>query len=432
MQTLRGRHSTPQVDTTATARSAHKAQMVVTATSADWGDIGYLVIDSVIEEAAIGGIRYAANVSVEEVSGLAQAMSYKCGFLNIPMGGAKAGIPARADLTPAMRREMLRTFGRSLGPLIRAGIYSPGQDIGFSVDDLNAVHAGAGLQPVDSPYNGAFYTAMTVVESAAAALAQQGHTIAGKRFAIEGLGGVGSYIAQLLNERGGIVVGISTINGALYHQRGLNVSWLLQLRRHYGDTLIAHYTDAEHIPLHELLTVDVDVLIPCARPGTIHSGNVSAVRASTVVPASNNPVTHDAESTLHERGIVLFPDFVANAGSVLAGTLITQGFDDPEVQDIIRDEYAQRVRNLLQRTDMDGQLRTSAQAIANRNIMRMVEESTRTGSPFQRVIERVQEQGISGILERGAALAYRQGWRRSGRIHTLARCRIRRVLLREG
>ncbi|MFW5708798.1 MAG: Glu/Leu/Phe/Val dehydrogenase dimerization domain-containing protein [Chloroflexota bacterium] len=412
---------------------AVQPQMRVIAHNETWGDIGYLIIDSVLSDAAIGGIRYAPGISQDEVAGLAQAMTYKCGFFNIPMGGAKAGIPARAELSSKERSDMLQAFGRSIGPIIRSGLYVPGQDIGFSVADLNDVRLGAGLPPVKTVYNGGLYTAMTVVETAAAVLKSQGRPFEGTRFAIEGLGNVGIHVASLVTQRGGVLMAVSTVNGAIYQANGLDTSRLSKLRARYSDDLISHYYDADSISLEDLLLLDVDVLVPCARSHAIHGGNAGSLRAPIIVPASNNPVAPGAADVIHDSSIVLFPDFVANGGSVLAGMLITQGFDDAEICDMIRKEFAQRVHSLIRQAGHDtDQLRQTAETIAKRNIERMQRESLAGSSRLIRVIMKLREKGPIGLLERGANLLYQHGWNRSRRVRTLARRRMRNVLLAEG
>lgn len=409
-----------------------RSQLFITAYHETWGEIGYLVIDSLIQDAAIGGIRYAAGVSINEVAGLAEAMTLKCGFLNVPIGGAKAGIPVRAGLTPAERDTLLRDFGRCLGPLLRQDIYIAGQDIGISVNDLNIIRAGADLPPVTDAYDGGLYTAMTVVEAIDATLAHQHSTIAGTRFAIEGLGSVGARIAELLVARGGVVIAVSTMEGAIYHTAGLDVTQLLKLRRQYGDKAINFYTDAEPIELGKLLALDVDVLVPCARPHTIHSGNVNRIQASAVVPASNNPVAPDAERMLMERGVCVFPDFVANAGSVLAGMLVTQGFDDDEIRDIIHTEFAERTRRLLAQSGSLTSPREIAQDIAHRNIQRMTQDTGNGINRLWRLASKVRHGGPSAMIERAASGLYKRRWNRSQRVREMARRRIHDVLMAEG
>ncbi|MFQ6079288.1 MAG: Glu/Leu/Phe/Val dehydrogenase dimerization domain-containing protein, partial [Thermodesulfobacteriota bacterium] len=150
-----------------------RPQLVCEILDEQFGTLGYLVIDRVLGGETIGGIRLAPDVTIEEVACLARAMTLKCSFLNLSIGGAKAGITASESLIAARRHEVLAAFGRSLGPILQTGIYNAGEDIGISAEDLNVIRQGAGLPKVTSRTDGAYYTALTVVETIRQALLSQ-------------------------------------------------------------------------------------------------------------------------------------------------------------------------------------------------------------------------------------------------------------------
>ena len=139
--------------------------LAITIADADLGEIGYLVIDRTVNGSASGGIRFTPDVSIEELSSLAMAMTYKWAFINVPMGGAKAGIFAEPEKLGCERSELMTAFGLGMKSLVEKGVYFPGIDLGTTLEDLYAIMEGAGRPLVGEQIDGSYATALTVFET---------------------------------------------------------------------------------------------------------------------------------------------------------------------------------------------------------------------------------------------------------------------------
>jgi glutamate dehydrogenase (NAD(P)+) len=405
-----------------------RPQLICEVQDEEFGRLGYLVIDRALGNVAIGGIRQAPDVTIEEVAYLARAMTLKCGFLKLWMGGAKAGITAPESLITAKRREVLAAFGRSLGPLLRADIYVAGEDLGISAEDLDIVREGAGLPKVTAR-TGTYYTALTVVEAIRQAVISQKGALAGSTVAIEGFGRAGSSVAELLARQGASIVAVSTFEGAIYNPSGLDVEQLVALRNLHGDHVVTEYRAAEKLDLADLLLLDVDVLVPCARPWTISDTNATQVRAEAVVPGANIPVTPSAEEVLFDRGILYVPDFVANCGGVLAAYLTASGFRREDIESIVGQEFASAVSHVLEqaraRSAMPSEI---AREMAWQNFRQMARQVEHAEHGIGHLLRKAVTRDVRASLKRGAILAYRRGLLRWDSFHHLALADTRETL----
>jgi glutamate dehydrogenase/leucine dehydrogenase len=188
-----------------------------------------------------------------------------------------------------------------------------------------------------------------------------GLELAGARVAIEGFGSVGASLARLVHDEGARVVAASTSAGAVYAADGLDVARLATLARELGSRAIDAYADeargsgVRRIEREALLALPVDVLCPCARHGSVHEGNADSVQARVVAPGANNPVTAAAERALETRGVVCVPDFVANSGGVLGGTMEFAGVAERDIVGFVDDHFAARVGWLLAESARGGE-----------------------------------------------------------------------------
>lgn len=405
-----------------------RPQLICEVQDEEFGRLGYLVIDRALGNVAIGGIRQASNVTVEEVAYLARAMTLKCGFVKLWMGGAKAGITAPESLIIARRREVLAAFGRSLGPLLRTDIYVAGEDLGISAEDLDIVREGAGLPKVTARTD-SYYTALTVVEAIRQALISQEGSLADSTVAIEGFGRVGSSVAKLLARQGARIVAVSTVEGAIHNPSGLDVEQLVALRNLHGDHVITEYRGVEKLDLADLLLLDVDVLVPCARPWTISAANATQVRAEAVVPGANIPVTPSAEEVLFDRGILYLPDFVANCGGVLAASLTFSGFPREDIESIVRQEFALAVSRVLKKARARNTMPSEiAREMAWQNFRQIARQVEHGQHGIGHLLHKAVTRGARASLERGLSLAYRRGLLRWDWFHHLALTDIRGTL----
>jgi glutamate dehydrogenase/leucine dehydrogenase len=291
---------------------------------------GVVVIDcTTLGRGAGGGIRMLADITTEEIAGLARAMTYKFASLGVPIGGAKSGIWADPSIKGEERRELMRAFGRATRPLIESGL-SFGADIGTEGSDLPFVYEGANLEwssagllteekdgePLENHVTG-----YGVAIAAEAACEYSGVDINGATVAIEGFGKVGGGVARYITEMGAKVVALSTLHGAIYNENGLDVGKLLEARKTSGDMAVSNYEDAKHLAKEKIFSLPVDILIPGARPYVITKENADYVRAKIISSIANIPTTDEAEEMLFKNGVHVIPDFISNAGGTVIGII---------------------------------------------------------------------------------------------------------------
>ncbi len=293
--------------------------------------VGWLALNSSVRKRAVGGIRCTADLDAKKVSSLADAMSWKFAYLGMPMGGAKAGLVADPCWTVEQRVEAIRAFGRALGPQVRSRIYGAGTDMGFGPQDLWEFFVGAGRvsgppPPPSQRGDTGQATALTVFACVVEALRSVRGEVAGATAAIEGIGAVGSTLAGMLDTAGVRLVGASNRLAAVHCRTGLEVPRIQALRAEHGDHGLVQFDGGDSITHEELLELEVDVLIPCAGHWSLNSGNADRLRCSAVVAAANCPIDPRlGEDGLEERGVVVVPDFVANAGGILFANLPASG-----------------------------------------------------------------------------------------------------------
>lgn len=323
-------------------------QMTIIVGDKKLGVIGFLVVDSLVNGKCSGGMRMTHDITLSEVAELARAMTRKYAFSDTHVGGAKAGIICPAAASDEEKREILSAFGRNLAPALKS-FYGPGGDIGVDADKVDIVKLGAGIVPRNPPakYKAGFYTAYGVFVTARAALEQMNMDLRECSFALEGFGGVGQALAKLLTSANGKVVAVSTVEGAIFNMRGLDIERLVALARKHGDHVVHEYPDAEKIDKTALFGLDVNVIVPGARTGSITAAVAETVKANLVVPAANIPVTRSASSILHGKRVEYIPDFVSNWGGIVGCGLINRGYTEPEVQAILDTIVAARVERLM-------------------------------------------------------------------------------------
>lgn len=290
---------------------------------------GYRVQHNIARGPAKGGIRYRAGLRLDEVRGLAAAMTMKCAVLGLPFGGAKGGVDV--DPKTLSRGELERLTRRYASELV--DVIGPDKDI--AAPDLGTneqvmawvmdtysqnrgstatgvvtgkpISMGGSLGRLEAPGRGA---ALAV----AGVAAREGLALDGASVAVQGFGAVGRYAAQGLAERGARVVAVSDTSGAVYRHDGLDLSALAHHKAETGG--VAGFWGAKRIDADGLLALPVDVLVPAATEGAIHAGNAERVQARLVAEAANHPVTAEADAVLRAKGATVIPDAVASAGGV--------------------------------------------------------------------------------------------------------------------
>lgn len=285
---------------------------------------GVLVIDNTARGTGKGGTRMSPHVTVAEVARLARVMTWKWAGIDMFHGGAKAGIVA--DPASPDKEGVLRAFVRALSNEVPRE-YVLGLDMGLTENDAAIVQdelgdrgaaVGTPHELGGVPYDVLGVTGYGVAEAADAAAEAGGLSLTAARVAIQGFGAVDRAAARRLAELGATVVAVSSAHGAIHDPAGLDVERLLKLREIHGDALVNEYGSVPvSAPGTELL-VPCDVLVPAALQDVIDTDIATRLRARIVVEGANLPTSPDAQRILAERGVILVPDFIANAGGVIA------------------------------------------------------------------------------------------------------------------
>lgn len=292
---------------------------------------GYRVQHNLARGPGKGGIRYSPLVDLNEVRALAMWMTWKCALLDIPYGGAKGGVTIDpAACTAAELERVTRNFVSGIGPIIGPDTDIPAPDIGTDertmawIMDAFSTSAGRSVPGVvtgkplalGGSQGRVSATAHGVVHVAGLALHHAGLRHRPATAAVHGFGNVGAWTASLLHEKGHSVVAVADRFGAVFNASGLDIP---DLRRHVAETgTVLGYREAEPLGCSDdVLSLDVDLLIPASVERVIHDGNVRQVQATVVVEGANGPITTAAGEFLNEAGVVLVPDSLANAGGVV-------------------------------------------------------------------------------------------------------------------
>jgi glutamate dehydrogenase (NAD(P)+) len=292
---------------------------------------GYRVQHSISRGPCKGGVRYAPDVSLDEVRALASWMTWKCAVVNIPFGGAKGGIICDPQkMSQGELERMTRRYTAELVEFIGPEKDVPAPDVGTNEQtmawmmDTYSMHM---RQTVTSVVTGKPVsmggsrgrleaTGRGVSIICDHAVRHLGIPIAGCRIIIQGFGNVGSNTAKLLFEKGYTVIGIAEYNGGLFNAAGIDINALLRHRAQAGS--VVGFTGAEAVDQHELLTRECEILIPAATENVITSRNAADLKCRVLCEGANGPTTMVADDILAEKGIFVLPDILANAGGVTA------------------------------------------------------------------------------------------------------------------
>ncbi|MDQ6858549.1 MAG: Glu/Leu/Phe/Val dehydrogenase [Chloroflexota bacterium] len=293
---------------------------------------GYRVQHSTGRGPGKGGIRFHPSVTLEEVSGLAMLMTWKCAVTDLPLGGAKGGVAI--DPGTYSKRELERLTKRytvAILPIIgpeqdipAPDVNTDAQTMAWIVDTVTMMtgkHSPEVVtgKPVDLGGSRGRHeaTGRGVAFVTLELLRRMGRSIEGSRVAVQGFGNVGSFAALALSQAGCRVVGISDVTGGYAATAGIDVARAMAHVRQSSHRTLEGLPGASRLSNAELLAMDVDVLIPAALEAQITAANAAEVRAKIIVEGANGPVTGEADRMLTDRGITIVPDILANAGGVV-------------------------------------------------------------------------------------------------------------------
>ncbi len=290
---------------------------------------GYRVQHSIARGPAKGGIRYAPDVSLDEVRALASWMTWKCAVVNIPFGGGKGGIICDPNLLSTGELERItRRYTAELFEFIGPEIDVPAPDMNTNeqtmawIMDTYSMHSRHTQTAVvtGKPINlggsrgRSEATGRGCMIVTSEALKRFGLDRASTRVVIQGFGNVGGMSAKLMAQAGFKIVAIVEYDGAVYNTNGLDIAALTAHRKETGS--VVDFPGGENIDRDEAMFLDTDVLLPAAKENVITSHNASRLRCKILCEGANGPTTHLADSILAEKGIFIVPDILANAGGV--------------------------------------------------------------------------------------------------------------------
>ncbi len=329
-----------------------------------------VVIDNVAAGPAIGGVRMAPDVTTTEVRRLARAMTYKNIMAGLPHGGGKSGIIA--DPKTVNKEQVVRTFARGIKSLEE---YIPGPDMGTDeasmayIYDETARAVGLPRELGGIPLDEIGATGYGVAVCADIAKDYINLDLNGARLTIEGFGNVGKPAARFLSEKGVILVAASDSKGTIYNPKGLNVEELIQIKE-FTDSVI-NYKGGEVLKTTDLLMVSTDIFIPAARPDVINEANSDVLDAKLIIEGANIPVTENAEKMLHDRSVLIVPDFVANAGGVITASVEYHGGTETSAFERIKSTISRNTKEILDKVYSEKKYpRETATAIAKQRVMR--------------------------------------------------------------
>ncbi len=278
---------------------------------------------------AKGGVRFHPDVNLDEVKALSTWMTFKCSVVGIPYGGAKGGIKVNPkELSEGELERLSRAYFRAIAPIIgpekdipAPDVYTNPQVMSWFMDEFSKlkgyntpgvvtgkpIELGGSKGRDKATAQGCAYT----IREAAKRI---GLDLKGATVAVQGYGNAGSFSAILLNELGCKIVAVNDSKGGAYSESGIDPYAILKHKQETGS--VKGFEGTEEILGKDLLELDVDILVPAALENVITSQNAANIRAKIIGEAANGPTTPEADKVLYEKGILVIPDILANAGGV--------------------------------------------------------------------------------------------------------------------
>ena len=345
---------------------------------------GYRVQHSTARGPAKGGIRYHQDTTLDEVKALATWMTWKCAVVGVPFGGGKGGIRVNPkQLSKGELERLTRRYAVEIAPIIGLHKDIPAPDVNTNAQTMawfmdaysrlqghqvtgivtgKPLNLGGSLGRGDATARGCYY----VIQEAAEDL---GWDLDGLTAAVQGFGNAGSHLARFLHSAGVRVLAVSDTSGAIFNSNGLDIPALQLVKKETGR--VAGFAGSTPIGQSDLLELECDILAPCALENQITQANADRVKARMIAEAANGPVTPEADVVLHDRGIIVLPDILANAGGVtvsyfewvqnLQGSYWDAGEIDARLAKIMQTAF-ESVLEMARTSEVD--LRTAAQMLA--------------------------------------------------------------------
>lgn len=313
---------------------------------------GFLVIDNTTLGPGKGGIRMTPNVSLEEVFRLARTMTWKNALAGIPFGGAKGGIIWNSG-TDSSKKKYVRAFARAIGDLIPKK-YIAGPDVNSGEREMQWIaealkdkkaSTGKPTKMGGLPHE-LGSTGFGVAESAKIAMDLYGIDIKKARIGIEGFGNVGSFAFKFLSEAGASIVAVSDSRGTAYLENGgFEGTKLASIKKQRKS--VSDYPKADKLEREAVFSLPLDVLVLATVTDVINESNKNLVKAKIIVEGSNIPMSEKIETEFFKKGILVVPDFVANAGGVISSYAEYMGYSPKKMFALVKEKINRSARSVL-------------------------------------------------------------------------------------
>jgi len=346
---------------------------------------GVVVLDNTALGPGKGGVRLQPDITIDEVFRLARAMTWKNSIMELPFGGAKGGIIWESEKE---KEPIFRAFARSIHP-ITPQHYIAGPDMncgekemGIIVEENHDYYAATGKpKEMGGLPHELGSTGFGVALATEQACEHAGIDLKGAMIAIEGFGNVGTFTARFLAKRGARIMAVSDSKGTIcaHDENGeLDIDKLLQVKKETG--AVNNYSPGIKRSCADLFGLPVDILIPGARPDVITKKNVGAVQAKIIVEAANIPIPWDVEETLWTEGVLVIPDFIANAGGVISSYVEWTHGTAANMFRMIKNRIPRVSHRVLTVSSKKGQTpRLVAERLAQRRVKKAMENRYRYG-----------------------------------------------------
>jgi glutamate dehydrogenase (NAD(P)+)/glutamate dehydrogenase (NADP+) len=333
---------------------------------------GIVVIDNTAIGPAIGGIRMTPTVNVDEVFRLARAMTWKNALAGIPHGGGKAGIIADARAITQREKEILiRQFARAIEPMNQ---YIPGPDMGTDETSMawirDEIRRSIGLSQVlgGIPLDQVGATGYGLAVCGDVAVEFTDLSLKGARVSVQGYGNVGKHAANYLSELGAILTIATDLDGTIFDPDGIDIPLLTRIMSEKGS--LTSYPRGKLLPRDAFLDLECDIFVPAAQPDVIDESNADRLCCKLILQGANIPITAGAEKILHDRGILSVPDFVANAGGVICGSVEYRGGTKNQAFAEIEEKLRENTRAVLEKARREDKLpRDAALELAKERVL---------------------------------------------------------------
>ena len=328
-------------------------EKILSVYNAKTGMKGFVVIDNTALGPGKGGIRMTPTVTTEEVARLARTMTWKCALADLPFGGAKSGIVADdKKISRGKKEEIVRSFSESL-KIVCPDLYIAAPDMYMGEREMEWFAKANGNfkactgkpKSMGGLPHELGSTGFGVYHATRVAVRYTNLDLKKATFAVEGFGNVGGFAAKYIYENGCKLIAVSDSRGIIHNGHGIDFSKLIEVKKKTGSVI--NYKPGKIDCCESILDVKADVLITAAKPELIKAGDVDRLKFKLIVEGSNIPMTIDAEELCHMKGILVIPDFVANAGGVINSYVEHIGGDEKGLFNMIEEKICKNTKLIL-------------------------------------------------------------------------------------